>query len=1559
MSTYLWKAYYEDDVDTFRRLLAEATVYNAKAHGGRGGGVAAVTGSPGMLGSSPIQPYKTRKGVPTTPSSGARGLTLTKADVNWRDRAGLTLLHHSASSTTENAAAFAIALIDHPLIDLYVQDAENGWTALHRAFYVGNINLARLMLERDAGDALGKTTGHIHQTIGLIKVKDKEGNGPLDLYGTTIKDRTLRPERASRQRSGSDGSDEECPQISGDGEHGFDTNEISAPNVHGDQLFTFGSNQNVSLGFGDEDNRQYPERIHIRRPEHLIRRFYQEHLDEWNRKWSSHDPQYQHKAPVSSGGWLDDLPFVIISKPLIIQDVHMSKFSTAVITSDPESNLYMCGHGQGGRLGTGDEQTRYNFVCIEGGPLAGKRVATVALGQNHTLALTVDGDIYSWGNNGYGQLGYSLARSPTSDEDPISTLPRQIFGNLKRETIVGVAASRIHSVAYTSSSLFTFGKNEGQLGIMDSDARSLEIQNSPRKVAASLFTSSIQSVAAIDKATVCLLGNHEVWVFANYGYAKVQYPLDGFQNYFLQQSFLITTYDSGPNVLVKLTGGGDTVCAMSSRGEIYTMSISQRQDNQANASTTNPAKIRSAITQPQRIWSPKKRSMAARDVGVDADGSIILSTEEGSVWKRSKRTKIKDASASVAGEYKPKDYKFSRIPGLTRVLAVKASAHGAYAAIRRDCDVLQTQIVVEEASLRKDLWPLLSLKQLVDDRGSFLEEDRPRFWQAAQKPDEVHVLRQTILNSKDIEADVADLATRCLSDASAKYDAVLATTTSETRIPAHRFMLTGRSRVFRRGFRDLCSTSTFTIPDLAVCEIDSTGCTVIRFNGLDILTIIDLALYLYTDSVVDFWQMTRFAPKLAFRYRQIRIELMKVASKLELLKLEPAVRQMVTPRPCLETDLEMAFADPAFFFDGDVLIQLEDEKVRVHSALIRARCPFFGGLFMGRAGGRWLTGRNEEEEVSVDMSHINSKTFRLVLRHIYADSGTELVDEIVSAGLDDFIDSIIDILSVANELMLDRLSQICQAIIGKHVNTRNVCELLNAISPSSVREFKNAALEYLCLNLEAMLQGHHLNALDEDLLAELDDVIRQNQLNCMPFAKSKRAEALLHERHPELTGLIDRNRQRKIDNVALRRRHQSMETFVPGSFGEENASPNQGAGRKSSIAAQKSDFDKSTLKGKASVKDMIFVMDEVGSFDPVNAEQSPLLKPMSSPHSIDPLASSPSQGFWYDSRGKVVDSPKLAPQTQTPTHSRVTPHTPRSPHVSSRTPPSASVPWNLTPLPGRTTDMKGIMAQASSSRTSSLSQGLAAGQPGLPTIQSSFSLAPKLSQKERKRMQQAQHSNNPVPDITGDSNSADLTKSANPWQIAISGRQIRSDAASVQSVPTEKRPSSTPHLTMRQTVANVKQKHAQKAAGVQVSQSLSVSGTGNITKHECLRPSSRSSQQSSQAFNSKPIPQPLRLQPLAEPVLGLQISEIVAQEQAAKSEIKAAVAKRDLQDIQAEQEFQEWWDKESAKVQEAERRAIAAAAKASRRRSGCGSGRGGKGGREKVGEFKQSRSKPS
>jgi alpha-tubulin suppressor-like RCC1 family protein len=943
---------------------------------------------------------------------------LTRTDINYRDAFGRTLLHLAASSTSDTAFDFAPALLDHPLTDLYLQDTENGWTALHRAFYAGNISIAQAILARDSQDALSK--GALHHSGGLIKIKDKEGNGPFDLLEMSLDDTVgLQP---NALLGGSDRDDDSAlgDSVNLDTGNATKIHSISHVNLDGDEVFTFGSNKNVTLGFGDEDDRQFPERVVLRRPEHLYHRFYREHLEA-----RPSGTLGSSNADLSrSGIWsIAELPAVILNKPIRIQDTQMAKFHSAILTTDPESNLYICGHGSGGRIGIGDETTRYHFVCIEGGALAHKRVASIALGQNHTLALSTEGEIFSWGSNGYGQLGYALPKAPGKDE-PIQTLPRQIFGPFKRETVIGIAASKLHSVAHTSSSLYTFGKNEGQIGIMDSDARSLEIQDIPRKVGASLFSVPIAAVSAIDRATTCLLENHEVWVFANYGYAKVPFPLEGFTNYFIKSSFLATDYDRSPNVVCKIVGGGDTICALSSHGETFTLAVSQPTAAVSNpiASTSNLSKIKGALSQPQRVWSNKKSHMAARDVDVDQNGSIILVTHAGSVWRRVKRAKIKDASALGTGEYKPKDYKFSRISGLTRVSAVRASGFGAYAAVREDCTKTRDGIDIFPRKLWTDIQRLMPFR--LPDQTS----------QPLVGPSWLGEMTQFLLSSKDIDRDIDRIIQRDPQNG-LPYDMVLRLPTSEVEIPIHAVILAARSKVIRHALEEVHNTREFSIPDLLTIEQIDNSSFVVKLQDIDTYALFDLVLYLHSELLINFTHFTPKDKRLNYRYKQARPELLKLAAKLELSFLESAVKRFPDVPHTLDREMDRAIQDPVFFDSGDIIVQLADDEVRVHGALICQRCPFFNGLFNGRAGGQWLTERRQEKSndaVRVDLGHINASVFDKVLRHIYADTGPELFDDLVADNLDKFLDKVMEVLGVSNELMLDRLSEICQAIIGKY-----------------------------------------------------------------------------------------------------------------------------------------------------------------------------------------------------------------------------------------------------------------------------------------------------------------------------------------------------------------------------------------------------------------------------------------------------------------------------------------------------------------------------------------------
>jgi len=76
-----------------------------------------------------------------------------------------------------------------------------------------------------------------------------------------------------------------------------------------------------------------------------------------------------------------------------------------------------------------------------------------------------------------------------------------------------------------------------------------------------------------------------------------------------------------------------------------------------------------------------------------------------------------------------------------------------------------------------------------------------------------------------------------------------------------------------------------------------------------------------------------------------------------------------------------------------------------------------------------------------------------------------------------------------------------------------------------------------------------------------------------------------------------------------------------------------------------------------------------------------------------------------------------------------------------------------------------------------------------------------------------------------------------------------------------------------------------------------------------------SAQPAIQSIRHSPLQETKRHGFTSSPSSQLSLASILLQQQAEKDEIReAATTKHSLQDIQLEQEFQEWWDKESKRV---------------------------------------------
>lgn len=748
----------------------------------------------------------------------------------------------------------------------------------------------------------------------------------------------------------------------------------------GTELFMFGSNANHNLGFADHDDRAHPE----------IAR-------------------------------LEPRPGATVFERHRIADVRISKLHTAVITAGGRGNLYVCGFARGGRLGLGKVQERpaqFTFARV-GGVLDRERVIDVAVGVDHTIAITDDGECFTWGANAAGQLG--LPGSANVYE------PRKVLGELRRKPLIGCAASNVHSVAFTADELYTWGKNAGQLGYLSDyatgssgfgeqdDGRAI-YETAPRKVLYA-FPDHIEMVRATDIATVVLFENHEVWVLMNGGYFRVSFPLearrsDNFDAYqFHKQQAYVTK--------IAATASG-AVCALMSDGTVFGFTLAPL----AHASL-RPSQLAKQL-QVSTVWVGRNKHLRAVDVDVGDDGAFILCTESGGVWRRVARGKNKSS--------KNKEFKFERVPLINRVHQVRCdSQFQAFAAIRTDIEL--EPIAVTTASVADDLHYLAPFVAGEHSHPMFRwDETTPREPLVFSRPGTLH--SGAIVKGLGIEEDVPQPSGVPEYDginawlASATEEALAedlrarppSSTSHDLAIVADTVRICVHSCVLRARVPKLVPLIDGAVPDIttrsgARITVDATG---LRFFGFRLTTVIAFIYYVYTDFSLKPWGT--FAKNVPKHLLEAKKELEDLKSTLGLDNLWTEVYRDVSARRDLNGDLVALIDDEA---TADAIIHLADDKVAyAHTFILKARSDFFETLLKED----WSRDRYHDGKVHIYLSEIEASHFKVVLRHLYGDSITDPFGrtfETPKAA----IRFILDVLAAADYLLLYKLEEICQSAL--------------------------------------------------------------------------------------------------------------------------------------------------------------------------------------------------------------------------------------------------------------------------------------------------------------------------------------------------------------------------------------------------------------------------------------------------------------------------------------------------------------------------------------------------
>ena len=186
---------------------------------------------------------------------------------------------------------------------------------------------------------------------------------------------------------------------------------------------------------------------------------------------------------------------------------------------------YAWGANQVGQVGadTGGKSRKYPFLWSPDGMSASAETTApawiqVASGEWHSVALRDDGTVWTWGQNGHGQLGDGTTRDRST--------PAQVPG---LRDVIAIAAGKYHSLAVTrTGGVWAWGNNQyRQLGNNSSDGALtptpvvIEVPGTDTRPPTFPPLTGVIAVAASEVHSVALKSDGTVWAWGDNEYGQL------------------------------------------------------------------------------------------------------------------------------------------------------------------------------------------------------------------------------------------------------------------------------------------------------------------------------------------------------------------------------------------------------------------------------------------------------------------------------------------------------------------------------------------------------------------------------------------------------------------------------------------------------------------------------------------------------------------------------------------------------------------------------------------------------------------------------------------------------------------------------------------------------------------------------------------------------------------------------------------------------------------------------------------------------------------------------
>ncbi|KAL4233187.1 hypothetical protein ACF0H5_007871 [Mactra antiquata] len=745
-------------------------------------------------------------------------------------------------------------------------------------------------------------------------------------------------------------------------------------------------------------------------------------------------------------------------KHIAIQQVVMCKYHTVFLSSD--GTVYTCGHGMGGRLGHSNEETCLVPKQIDS--LKTEVCTEIAAARDHTVILAKSCNVYSCGMNMCHQLG----QFPPPEQ---CLVPRIINSKtIKGKQVIGISTGRFHTIVYTSSAVFSCGLNAGQLGHPK--------PKGDRKISQLKQVSwlngkdiTVVSVKCSDASTVVLTSEGEIYVLHEYQCRKMASNRPGIQRLCVVGGNL----DHTDSQILRENGGRQLVISfLHTSGKVFIWHEKSPSLKRAH-------------------WLIK-RQLDIKDFILTENGIAIV-TELGEVFVctlLNKPTPVRETSnvakESVEGEFgrmslldllmkeETEDVQVRKVANIHRATYITADRKG------RNFTTFQS---LPNCSLT-DV-PSISYSIMTDCFSTLLEE-----------ADEYDLIHDLILQIND------------------------------QRWPVHKYILVNRCA----NFPNLLVNNAQTLSDSSIPIID--------VQNIHPQILGQLLLYVYTDTCdllnigakfelsddveasvseeifhLDLHEgqtdgnvntncnkrMSAYEAVLHGKDKRRKSDksksdkdsngnernpvklLIDVAKKWGVKGLAKKLG-CVTYKKGKICSAGKPIQKQGLRFDRnklkdskwelyDVSIKSEDGVIfQCHKCILVARLEYFHSML---ASG-WM-----ETSTTSDLSlPVPGDILEILLDYLYTDES-----QVINGTQN--VELLCNILVVADQMLVVRLKEICEASIAVLVTLKNVGELLEFSTMYNASQLKSTCQQFIALNLAALIEGRYLDVLSDDTIDEL------------------------------------------------------------------------------------------------------------------------------------------------------------------------------------------------------------------------------------------------------------------------------------------------------------------------------------------------------------------------------------------------------------------------------------------------------------------------------------------